>query len=240
MHSTALGSLISISAQNPNLPECDGTVVWNVKAAAPIAPPVIPAAAGCKIPAPFLAGVNPKNNGLQGAFVWFEPAEKGTKFAIPAALQKPAKNNLDIDQPNCEFEPHALALREGQTLTVKNTSNMAHNFKWDGDPAVNAGGNNLLPAGGQFVIANLKADRLPVTVACNIHSWMKGTVRVYDHPYFAVTDADGKFTMPAPPSGAHVLKIWHESKGWLGGAKGRTGQTINVTGQPQKLGDFQY
>jgi hypothetical protein len=182
--------------------------------------------------------VNPKNKGLRDVFVWLEPMEKGAKFTIPANLAKPATPQVVLDQPNCAFIPHALAMREGQMLVAKNTSGIAHNFKWQGIVDGNAG-NKLLPPGGEVEI-ELKADRLPITIECNIHPWMKGYVRVYDHPYFAVTDADGKFTIADAPAGACKLKIWHGSKGWLNGKLGAKGKEITVGGGAQDLGTFPY
>jgi hypothetical protein len=199
-------------------------------------------AAVCQAKGPVMdefAVVNPKNKGLRDVFVWLELPEKGAKFPIPADLAKPKETKVVLDQPQCAFIPHALALREGQILVAKNTASIAHNFKWQGLADGNAG-NKLLPPGGEVEI-DLKADRLPISIECNIHPWMKGYVRVYDHPYFAVTDADGKFTIPnVPAAGAYKLKIWHGSKGWLGQAKGAKGQDINITGAAQDAGSFAY
>jgi hypothetical protein len=221
-----------------------GTVVWK-EAPPPVMAPLNLGAsadkAACEKNGPVMdesAVVNSKNKGLRDVFVWLEPAEKGAKFNIPANLAKPAESKVVLDQPHCAFIPHALALREGQLLIAKNTSGIAHNFKWQGIVDGNAG-NKLLPPGGEVEI-ELKADRLPIAIECNIHPWMKGYVRVYDHPYYAVTDADGKFTIPHAPAGACKLKIWHGSKGWLNGKLGAKGQDVTVTGAAQDLGTFQY
>jgi hypothetical protein len=77
-------------------------------------------------------------------------------------------------------------------------------------------------------IPGLKADRLPVIIECNIHPWMRGYVRVYDHPYFALTGEDGKFELKDAPAGDYVMKIWHGGSGWLGGAAGRKGRPVTV------------
>jgi hypothetical protein len=33
------------------------------------------------------------------------------------------------------------------------------------------------------------------------------------HPYFAVTDASGRFTLPDLPPGTYTLEVWHERLG---------------------------
>lgn len=184
--------------------------------------------------------VNAKNRGLQHTFVWLDPVNKGDKIPIHPSLKKVTPEKVDMDQPVCQFIPHAQGLREGQILVAKNSSPIAHNYKWQGNPAVNAGGNVLLPPGATKEIADLAADRLPVSIECNIHPWMKGWVRVYNHPYFAVTDADGKFALKNAPAGEFRLKIWHGSGGWAGGAKGKDGRPITIKTGDNDQGDIEY
>ena len=45
------------------------------------------------------------------------------------------------------------------------------------------------------------------------HAWMLGFIHVFDHPYYAVTDEKGAFSIPNVPAGAYVLKAWHEEAG---------------------------
>ena len=65
-------------------------------------------------------------------------------------------------------------------------------------------------------------DVLPVIVKCNLHPWMNAWIHVFDHPYFAVTDADGKFEIKNAPAGKYRLLAWKDGAGWLNGdRKGR-------------------
>ena len=88
---------------------------------------------------------------------------------IHPSLQDVKEKKVTLDQPMCAFVPHCLAIREGQDLEVKNSAPIPHNVNWSGNPIKNPGGNILIPAGGAFVIQNLKADRFPLMVSCNIH-----------------------------------------------------------------------
>lgn len=52
-----------------------------------------------------------------------------------------------------------------------------------------------------------------LTVQCDAHEWMGAAIRVYDHPYFAVTGADGSFEIMGVPPGKHTLAVWHGKLG---------------------------
>ena len=183
--------------------------------------------------------VNPKNKGLKWTFVWLAKKDKSA-LPIHPDLKKIKEKQVIMDQPRCMFVPHALGMRQGQILLAKNSSAIPHNFKWtDG----NGGGGNVLlaPFKGAFAIKNLEADEFPVTVNCNIHGWMKAWVRVFDHPYFAVTDENGAFAIPKAPAGDYQLMIWHGSGGWSGGAAGRNGRPITIKGGAvTDLGNVEY
>lgn len=183
--------------------------------------------------------VNPKNKGIRWTFVWLAP-ETGKSLPIHPDLQVVKDKEVVIDQPRCMFEPHAVAMREGQVLVAKNSSQIAHNFKWTGNPFVGIGGNVLIPAGQESPIKDLKSDRLPVIVQCNIHPWMKGWVRIFNHPYFAVTDEDGNFEIKNAPTGNYNLVVWHGSAGWRGGAAGKNGTPINIKTGENSLGALPF
>jgi hypothetical protein len=156
--------------------------------------------------------VNPQNKGVRWVFVWLAPEKGGQPLAIHPGLADIKERRVSIDQPCCRFEPHALGLREGQELEAKNSGQVAHNVHWTGHPAFNPGGNVILPVGKAHLIKDLKADdKFPVKIECNIHGWMNAWVRVFNHPYFAVTDVDGKFEMKNAPAGQYRLKVWSDA-----------------------------
>jgi plastocyanin len=219
-----------------------GTVVW----AGPAVPARAPLAVNkdqqaCLAKGPILSEevvVNKDNNGMANVFVWITAADGG-KPPVPAAMAKPKETKVEIDQPTCAFEPHALAMREGQTLIAKNTAAVAHNVNWQGSPAKNPGGNKIIPPGKQEVISNLKADKRPIAVSCNIHPWMKGWIRVFDHPYYAVTDKDGKFEIKDAPVGKFKIWYWSDA-GWKDGAKGADGSPIEIKAGDNDLSKVEW
>ncbi len=243
----AIAGLLSFAqAQDNAWGDINGRIVWGgdkLPPAAIVNIGINPDAAACLKNGPIVDEtwiVNPKNKGLKNTFVWLETLKKGGKLPIHPKLEKVGPAKVEVDQPSCAFIAHAIAIREGQILVAKNTSPIAHNFKWTGNPTVNPGGNVLLPPGASRDIDDLKADRIPLAIECNVHPWMKGWARVFDHPYYAVTDADGNFTIKNAPAGEFRLKVWHGSGGWLGGAKGKDGQPITIKAGENKLDDNPY
>jgi hypothetical protein len=174
--------------------------------------------------------VNDKNRGVRWVFVWLAPEPGGPPLAIHPDLKEIKHKQVEIDQPYCQFIPHALALRQGQELVAKNSSAISHNVNWTGHPLKNPGGNVIIPAKQSHTIEGLNADRFPVKVACNIHGWMNAWVRVFDHPYFALTDADGKFEIQQAPAGNFRVIVWQEKTGWGPGGRDGTAVTIRANG----------
>ena len=142
--------------------------------------------------------VNPKNKGLKNVFVYIAE-QPGKQIPIHPSLKNVAAGPIGIDQPACTFFPRALAMREGQIFEVKNTAPVQHNIRWIGDGTNNQGGNVTVKPGDKAEIKDLKAQRLPLTLECNIHGWMKGRLGVFNHPYYAITDEDGNFEVKAGP-----------------------------------------
>jgi hypothetical protein len=171
--------------------------------------------------------INKANKGLKNVFVYFL-ADPGTKIPIHPSLQKFA-GEVVVDQPDCMFFPRALAIREGQNFVVKNTAPVQHNIRWIGDPtAGNEGGNVTIKPGDRHEVKDLKAQRLPLSLECNIHGWMKGRLGVFNHPYFAITDDNGNFEIKDAPAGMHKLMIYHEEIGYRLGIKGKSGEDVTV------------
>ena len=187
--------------------------------------------------------VDEKTKGLKDTFVWLAPAKKDAKLLIHPALRKIPDGNrkMEITMVADMYTPHALAMREGQILVFRNSSAVVHCVKWAGHPDRNPGGAVIIPAGKSHEAKNLNADHLPILVDCFIHPWMRAFVRVFDHPYFAVTDQHGDFEIKNAPAGPCRVMIWHGSGGWLSGVKGRNGRPITITGGKRTdLGEFPY
>ena len=178
--------------------------------------------------------VNPKSRGIKNVVVWLRPDNPDNPKAALApneihpgdANRKPA--DVVIDQPCCVFEPRVTCARVGDTVVVKNPAAFVHNFFWVSEN--NGTFNVAVAANQQWRMPNpLVAEAGPIEYKCTIHSWMNGYVRVFDHPYFAVTDEHGKFEIKNAPAGKYRIVYWHERVGFKGGRAGRFGDVIEIT-----------
>lgn len=127
-------------------------------------------------------------------------------LAYPAPTEK-----IELDQLGCTFSPRVLGIRVGQTLVIKNSDRTIHNvFAQAGaNPQFNQG----LPYENMSFEKTFAQPEVMKTLHCNVHPWMAAYVGVLDHPYFAVTGSDGKFTIPNLPPGTYTLAAWHEFLG---------------------------
>jgi hypothetical protein len=153
--------------------------------------------------------VNKENKGIANVFVYLAKAPAG------AMAPKPAEPEVVFDQKGCRFLPHGLVVQTGQTVLVKSGDPIPHNTHTAptrNDP-FNKG---ISPEDRKGIpLKYTKAERTPIEVRCDYHPWMKAYHLVLDHPYMAVTDADGKFTIAGLSPGRHEFVIWHELKGYL-------------------------
>jgi hypothetical protein len=183
--------------------------------------------------------VNPKNRGVKNVVVWLRPNNANNpkaKFAANEIHPDDAKRKaaeVVIDQPCCMFVERITLARAGDTLVVKNSATIAHNFFWVSD--ANGNVNVNIGPGLQHVFPKpLELESPPIQYKCTVHPWMTGYVRIFDHPYFAVTDEDGKFEIKNAPVGKFRIVYWHEN-GLRGGRAGRFGDVITIAGPTTDL-----
>lgn len=165
--------------------------------------------------------VNPSNKGLAGVVVFILP-ERDEKLPVHPDLQAAPKPFV-LDQPYCEFTPRVFAVQAGQTITAKNPDPVLHNVVIKG---LKNDQNVQIPSGSDKPL-KLVPESNAITVACGSHPWMKGFCWCFDHPYFAVTDKDGKFEIKNVPAGNRKIVIWHET-GYLPGYSKRDQKTLNL------------
>jgi len=147
--------------------------------------------------------------GLANVFVYLQAAPTGHK------ADAPPKEPAVFDQMGCRFLPHAMVIRMGQQVLVKSGDAIAHNTHTN--PLRSTPFNQVVKPEDRVGIPLVydKTERLPVKVVCDLHSWMTAYHLVLDHPFGAVTDADGKFEIKNLPAGKHTFVIWQERAGYL-------------------------
>jgi plastocyanin len=147
--------------------------------------------------------VNSKGT-LANVFVYIKQGLANKTFAVPA-------DPVVIDQKGCWFGPRVLGIQVGQTLKVTNSDPVTHNIHPLAQ--VNREWNQSQEPGAEALTRKFTQPEVMIRVKCNIHGWMHAWVGVVAHPYFAVTGADGTFTLRNVPPGNYTIEIWQEALG---------------------------
>ncbi|MBS0265601.1 MAG: hypothetical protein JSS02_26950 [Planctomycetes bacterium] len=150
--------------------------------------------------------VNAANKGLANCVIFLEKRPANIK----AELAKPPTEPVIFDQKGCVFLPHVLVVQVGQPLLVVSDDAIPHNTHTR--PKRNNEFNQVIAPKDRTgkPCDYKKPESIPIAVVCDLHNWMKAYHFPIDHPYFAVTDADGKFKIEGLPAGKHSFNVWHE------------------------------
>lgn len=116
-----------------------------------------------------------------------------------------------LDQKKCIYFPQILAVQTGQKLVVKNSDPCVHNVHTM--PKENEMKNLPQMPGGADLEFSFEKPEPFLKFQCDVHPWMFAWVTVVDHPYFAVSNADGKFTIKNVPAGKYTLEATHRKLG---------------------------
>ncbi len=118
-----------------------------------------------------------------------------------------------MDQKTCLYIPQIMAVQTGQKITIKNSDPVLHNVHSQPTVAGNGEENKAqMPNGPDLSFSFTKAEDF-VKFKCDVHPWMFAWVSVFDHPYFAVSGADGTFKIANVPPGKYTLKAAHRKAG---------------------------
>jgi plastocyanin len=150
----------------------------------------------------YLVGGDGKS--LGNVFVYVKDGLGNYVFDTPTDTAK-------IDQKECRYHPHVFGMRVGQALEIVNSDPTLHNIH--AMPKENSEFNNGQPIQGMKMTHTFDKKEVMVPFKCDVHGWMNAYVGVMDHPYFAVTDKDGKFELKSLPPGTYTIEAWHEKLG---------------------------
>lgn len=120
---------------------------------------------------------------------------------------KASEKHIVMNQRAKEFVPAILPILVGTTVDFPNNDPFLHNVFTPDD------------CGDKFNLGSLaKGDVQSHTFAkpcvavmlCKIHPEMAAYVVAIETPYFAVTDAEGRYTIKDVPDGHYRLSVWQE------------------------------
>jgi hypothetical protein len=153
--------------------------------------------------------VDPKTKAVQNVFIYLYKAPKD----MPEEFATPPKKEHVFDQKGCMFVNHVMLIQAGQSVKVISDDACNHNVH--SYPIRNDAFNFSTGIKNRkgIVVADelVRSEKYPFKVTCDFHSWMSSYWLVLDHPYMAVSDAQGNFEIKNLPPGEHSFYIWQES-----------------------------
>jgi len=164
-----------------------------------------------------------KEGGLADVFVQITSGLSKKDYPVPA---QPAV----IDQKGCEYLPYVLSAQTKQKIVVKNSDPVLHNVHPTPTAAGNKEANKAQLPGGpplEFVWDN---PEVFLRFKCDVHPWMFSYVGLVDHPFHAVTDANGNFKIANVPPGTYTVEAYHRKAG-------KSTQQVTVAAESKKA-DF--
>jgi plastocyanin len=135
------------------------------------------------------------------------------KTGVPDSTAPAGAAAVVLDQKGCRYVPHVIALQKGGSVEFRNSDPTMHNIHTTpaqvGNSTVDI---SEMPMGAPQT-KQFNADETMLPVRCNNHPWMSAFLNIAPNPYFAVTGADGSFTIPNLPPGTYTLAAVHEKLG---------------------------
>jgi len=143
------------------------------------------------------------DKGLANVFVYVKTGISGT-YPPPATAAV-------IDQKGCTYHPHVFGVVTGQNIEILNSDPTLHNIH--SLPEKNEAFNLGMPVQGMKYTKKFDKQEVMVRIKCDVHGWMSAFCGVVAHPFFAVTAADGTYTIKNLPAGTYTIEAWHEKFG---------------------------
>jgi len=141
---------------------------------------------------------------LQNVFVYVKDGLGNRTFTAPTTP-------ITLDQQGCRYRPHVFGIMVNQPLEIVNSDPTLHNIH--ATPKVNTEFNTGQPIKGMKTSHTFTAKEVMMPFKCDVHGWMNAYLGILDHPYFAVSGADGKFEIANLPPGTYTIEAWHERAG---------------------------
>jgi plastocyanin len=145
-----------------------------------------------------------KDGSVENVFVYVKDGLGNRTFPTPS-------EPVVLDQKGCHYTPHVIGIQVGQPLQIVNSDDTLHNIH--GLPKANKEFNQGQPIQGMKMTHTFSTKEVMIPFKCDVHGWMNAWLGVLDHPYYAVTSADGSFSLKGLPPGTYTIEAWHEKLG---------------------------
>jgi plastocyanin len=145
-----------------------------------------------------------KDGAVENVFIYVKDGLGNQTFPAPS-------QPVTLDQKGCHYTPHVLGIQVGQPLQIINSDDTLHNIH--GLPKANREFNQGQPIQGMKMTHTFSTKEVMIPFKCDVHGWMNAWIGVLDHPFYAVTTADGTFSLKGLPPGTYTIEAWHEKLG---------------------------
>jgi plastocyanin len=192
---------------NPIDPATAGSVTGHVRleGTPPVNQPIkTKSDPNCKVAITTEAYVVGGGGSLANVFVYVKDGLGNRVFPVPATP-------VVLAQKDCTYKPHVFGIQVGQPLDIVSNDPTLHNVH--AIPTANQEfnfGQGIPGVKNQHVFST---KEVMVPFKCDVHNWMNAFVGVVDHPFFAVSGADGAFSLSGLPPGTYTIEAVHEKLG---------------------------
>jgi hypothetical protein len=166
-----------------------------------------------------------RQGGLKNAIVLLEGVEAGKPFEVSVPL---------IEARDCVFQPFMTIVRNGHAVEVVNMDPVMHDIQgYETSPEAGArvlfntplvmnhqhrrgdlhATHNHAPGASLVGPIYLNKGRRTFYMQCGFHAYMESWAMAVNNPYYALTDAEGKFKIEQIPPGTYQLVVWHPQTG---------------------------
>ncbi|HEY1170449.1 MAG TPA: carboxypeptidase regulatory-like domain-containing protein [Verrucomicrobiae bacterium] len=125
----------------------------------------------------------------------------------------PPEKALVLDQIGCVYVPYVGGAQVGQTIEVRNSDPLLHNVHPTPAVAGNKEANKAHLPKAAPLLFRWDNPEVFLRFKCDVHPWMFSYIGLVNHPYFAVTDANGNFTIQNVPPGNYTVELYHRKSG---------------------------
>jgi plastocyanin len=147
--------------------------------------------------------VDPKTRGLRDVVAILEDAPAQPKLA--------GAKPVVIDQREMQFFPRIAAVQHGRTVRFDNSDMFNHGVSVASE--IKANNVSQIAGPGMPVEFTFEHEKKPLMVGCPLHGNMRAWLFVVPHPWFAISDAEGRFTIDKIPPGKYTLLLTHADTG---------------------------
>ncbi len=141
--------------------------------------------------------------GLANVFIYVQSGLGAKRYAPPTTP-------VVLDQKGCRYSPHVIGVMAGQPVEFRTDDPTMHNIHLEPTVPGNAAVDISQAPMGQPEQHIFPMAELMLPVRCNNHPWMEAFINVSASPFYAVSDADGHFTITGLPPGTYTLAAIHE------------------------------